>query len=158
MQLNKDDFTITGEDDELRVDERCCRLLRDFHQHLLSQDIPPAQAGQLAHSADYYLRDYLVSAQRANLFAETPGMVRRFAATWYIITTLDPTPGQLCTHLQGVQALYRYLREQDLISAEYLQTIGNECDQMPWYEERIGSFWAITGDGYRDWLARCPLT
>ncbi len=158
MILNKTDFTITTDDDELRVDDLCRRLLRTFHQHLLQSGTPPAQAGRLAHSADYYLRDFLVSAQRADLFAETPGIVRRFAATWYIITTLEPAMGELGDHLQGVLALYGYLQEQGLLSPDYLHRIGEECAETAWYEERISSFWAITGDGYRDWLARCPLT
>jgi hypothetical protein len=60
--MNRPDFTIVNDADELRVDERCRELLQRFHRHLLDAGIPPAEAGELAHGADYYLRDFLVSA------------------------------------------------------------------------------------------------
>jgi hypothetical protein len=53
--------------------------------------------------------------------------------------------------------LYRYLGTQQLISPEFLQMIEDECAATVWYEERILSFWQITGDGYREWLRQCPL-
>lgn len=155
--MNRSDFTIVNDADELRVDERCRELLQRFHRHLLDAGTPPAEAGELAHGADYYLRDFIVSARRANLFEEVPGNVRRFAATWYIVNTLEPNSTELSGYLCGIRALYRYLGTQQLISPEFLQMIEDECAATVWYEERILSFWQITGDGYREWLRQCPL-
>jgi hypothetical protein len=155
--FNKNDFTIDSLENELRVDELCRKLLKDFHQHLLRNGVPPLDAGTMAHGADYYLRDYLVSARCRNLFQEKEGDVRTFAATWYIISTLEPKVEELEGHLSGVREFYRFLHSQELISGEYLSQIEKECDGISWYNERIESFWNIRDDGYLAWERECSL-
>jgi hypothetical protein len=119
--------------------------------------VPPLEAGTLAHGADYFLRDYLVSARRRNLFREKDGIVRAFAATWYIISTLEPTIEELTGHLNGVREFYHFLHAAGLVSGEYLGKIESECDDIGWYGERIESFWNIRGDGYLAWERECSL-
>jgi hypothetical protein len=155
--IDKTDFTIASVEDELRVDDLCRKLLKDFHQHLLLNGVPPLEAGALAHGADYFLLDYLVSARRRNLFQEKEGIVRTFAATWYIISSLEPTIGELEGHVNGVRDFYRFLHSNGLISGEYLGKVEKECDDMRWYEERIESFWNIREDGYLAWERECSL-
>lgn len=157
LHFDKADFTIASAEDELRVDELCRELLKDFHQHLLHNGVPPLEAGTLAHEADYFLRDYLVSARRWNLFLEKDGIVRTFAATWYIISSLEPTIGELEGYLNGVREFYRFLQLNGLISGEYLGKIESECNDIGWYGERIESFWNIRDDGYRAWERECSL-
>jgi len=157
IHYDKTDFTITSEEDELRVDELCQKLLKDFHQNLLRSGVPPHEAGTLAHGADYFLRDYLVSARRWNLFQENAGIVRPFAATWYIISTLDPSIAELERHLRGIREFYRFLHSEKLVSGEFLALIEKDCIDLLWYEERIESFWNITDDGYLAWERECSL-
>jgi hypothetical protein len=157
IQIEKSDFSITSDEEELRVDELCRNLLQNFHQNLLQRGEPPLKAGALAHSADFFLRDYLVSARRRNLFLEEEGIVRAFAATWYIISTLEPTSEELARHLSGVKEFYRFLHSAELISGTYLGQIEKECNDIIWYGKRIESFWAIKDDGYLAWERECSL-
>jgi hypothetical protein len=157
IDLNKDDFHISSDQDEIRVDGLCRELLREFHRFLLERGIDPEEAGSLAHGADYFLRDFVVASRRSNLFDEEPGLVRRFAATWYIISTLEPTIGEIRGYLRGILELYRFLLDRGLISAAYCEEIEQECADTPYYEERIESFWKITGDGYPAWERECTL-
>jgi hypothetical protein len=157
IEFDKYTFDIASIEDELRVDEICRKLLKDFHQDLQRKGVPPLTAGSLAHSADYYLRDYLVSARQQNLLQEKSGVVRRFAATWYIISTLEPTVEELAGHLNGIREFYRYLHSAGLISGAFLALIEQECDDIRWYTERIASFWKIRDDGYLAWEQECSL-
>lgn len=154
---DKTDFSITSEEAELRVDELCRKLLKDFHRQLVGSGVSPHEAGTLAHSADYFLRDYLVSARRRNLFQENAGIVRAFAATWYIISTLDPSIAELERHLRGIRKFYQFLHSGKLVSGTFLELMEKECDDLRWYEERIESFWNITDDGYLAWERECSL-
>ena len=157
IEFEKNSFDIASIEDELRVDKICRKLLKDFHQDLQQKGMPPLAAGSLAHSADYYLRDYLVSARQQNLLLEKSGVVRRFAATWYIISTLEPTVEELAGHLNGIREFYRFLYSAGLISRAFLALIEQECDDIGWYTERITSFWNIRADGYLAWERECTL-
>jgi len=157
IEIRKEDFNISNDIDEIRVDGLCRGLLRGFHRYLLEKGTDPLEAGTLAHGADYYLRDFIVSSRRSNLFAETPGLVRRFAATWYIISNLEPSAGELGDMLRGIMACYRFLHEHKLVSDDYLGIVEQECSDIPFYEERIRSFLDIRGDGYPAWERICGL-
>ncbi len=157
LEFDKNTFDIASVEDELRVDEICRKLLKDFHQDLLRKGVSPLASGSLAQSADYYLRDYLVSARQQNLLEEKSGVVRRFAATWYIISTLEPTVEELTGHLNGIREFYRYLHSAGLLSEAFLALIEQECDDIRWYSERIASFWKIRDDGYLAWERECSL-
>jgi hypothetical protein len=156
-KLDKSDFTITSDDDEIRVDGLCRDLLKEFHSRLLQQGVAPLEAGALAHGADYFIRDFVISARRRNLFQESENCVRPFAATWYIISNLEPTAGELAGHLKGVREFYRFLRSEGLISGKFLEMIEKECNDIRWYRERIESFWEISDDGYLAWERECSL-
>lgn len=157
LHIDKDEFTPGSMEDDLRVDLRCKHLLQHFYNRLLEDGLSPEEATALANGADYFLRDFVVDIKGLNLFAEKTGIVRQFAGNWYIVNTLEPDIRQLARHLRGVKAFYGYLRAQELISAGYLENIERECDDLSFYERRIESFWAISGDGYFAWEGECAL-
>jgi hypothetical protein len=157
IKPDKENFRITNDDDEVRVDGLCRDLLREFHRNLLERGTEPLEAGSHAHGADYFLRDFVVSARRCNPFDETSGLVLRFAATWYIISSLEPSIRELASLLKGVREFFRFLYARGLISADYLSDVERECTDIPYYEERIGSFRKICGDGYLAWERECSL-
>lgn len=154
---DKSFFRILSDEDEIRVDGLCRDLLKDFHRGLLVRGTPLREAGSLAHGADYFLRDYVVSARRENILDGTPGLIRRFAATWYVITTLEPSLDELAGHLKGVRAFFSFLREKGLISPSCLAQAEEECSDLGYYEKRIESFWNIKDDGYLAWERECTL-
>jgi hypothetical protein len=152
-----DDFESVSLDDELRLDEHCRELLKRFYLNLVENGMTQQQASELAFSADLYLRDFLVDFVRRNVVRPQPGIVRRFAATWFITHTLDPEMRILERHLDGIRELYRFLHGQHLISSEELVFLEDEAAQTDYYRRRIESFLAIVGDGYFAWEAECPL-
>lgn len=157
IEFEHDDFDLASLEDEIRVDERCQSLLKRFYQHLQNIGKTPQDASELAYCADYYLRDYLVDFARQNVVRPQPGIVRRFAATWYITHTLDPEIKLLERHLEAIRELYSYLRSRHLISAEELSLLLDEASQTDYYRQRIENFLNITGDGFVAWEAECPL-
>ena len=157
LNIQPADFAIATIDDEVRVDGLCRDLLLTFYAELQADGGDPEVATELARSADYFIRDFVVGFRQWNLFDEKRSPVRPFAATWYIVNTLDPTSGELAKHLSGILAFYRFLARHDLISGTFLERIEAECNDHPFYEKRIKSFWEITGDGYYEWERACPV-
>jgi len=157
IEFEHDDFEFADLEEELRVDERCQVLLKRFYLDLLNRGMAPQRASDLAFSADLYVRDYLLDFGRLNVVRPQPGVVRRFAATWFITHTLDPEIKMLERHLAAIREFYGFLHRQHLISAEELAMVEDEAVQTAYYEQRIESFLAITGDGYIAWEAECPL-
>ncbi len=157
MQINKADFDVSTLDDEIRVDELCKGLLMAYYESLKEAGIDPAQATIFANGADYFVRDFVIAVKQRNLFSERPGLVRQFAGNWYIMNTLDPAVEYLAGSLQGVAGFYRFLAAQGLVSGEFCQQMEEECADLPYYESRIESFWAITEDGYLAWEKGCSL-
>ncbi len=157
LSVNKDDFRLETLEDEIRVDGLFRDILKHFYVQLLEDGLTPERATLLANSADYYVRDFVVDSRRRNLFEEKPGIVRQFAGNWYIVNTVEPDIPQLSGHLDGIRAFYRFLRSRDLVSAEFLRQIENECADTDFYAGRISSFWDITGDGYAAWEQECTL-
>lgn len=156
IEFEHDDFDFDTIEEELRVDERCQTLLKRFYQHLQGRGLAPQAASDLAYCADFYLRDYLLDFTRQNLARPQPGVVRRFAASWFITHTLDPEIKALEQHLEAVREFYRFLHKQHLISKDELVFIEDEASQTEYYQQRIERFLAITGDGYSAWDAECP--
>ncbi len=156
-KITRKDLEIISDRDEIRVDGLCREILKDFHGSLLERGTPPLEAGSLAHGADYFLRDYVVSARRENILDETPGLIRRFAATWYIISTLEPSLDELAGFLEGARALFSFLHERGLVSSSCLSRAEQECSDLDFYGKRIESFWDINDDGYVAWEAECTL-
>lgn len=156
IEFEHDDFDFDTIEEELRVDERCQSLLKRFYQHLQGRGLAPQAASDLAYCADLYLRDYLLDFTRQNLARPQPGVVRRFAASWFITHTLDPEMKALEHHLEAIRELYRFLHHQHLISVDELAFIEDEASQTEYYQQRLERFLAITGDGYIAWEAECP--
>ncbi len=107
--FKKQNFDIDDLQDEIRVDELCGRLLRFFYLDLMEREaMSSAEAGALAHGADYFLREFIIPDRRENIFELRPGRVRQFAGTWYIIRNMEPNMAELTGILNGVEAFYRY--------------------------------------------------
>ena len=157
MVLDIHDFEIDTIDDEVRVDGLCRDLLLQYYGELQAEGGDPESATELARSADYFVRDYVVGYRQRNLFDETWSPVRSFAGNWYIVNTVEPTSGELAKHLSGILAFYRFLHRHHLVTAPFLERVERECGDHPFYEERIRSFWEITGDGYYEWERACSL-
>jgi len=157
IDFEHDDFDFTSMEDELLVDGRCQTLLKHFYQHLQLHGRPPQQASDLAYCVDFYLRDYVLDFSRQNVMRPQPGIIRKFAANWYITHTLDPETTLLERHLEGVREFYGFLHARHFISRDELTWLEDEASQSEYYRQRIEKFLAIYGDGYVAWEAECPL-
>lgn len=157
IEFEHDDFDFTSLEDELRVDELCKSLLKHFYQHLQFKGRTPQHASDLAYCVDFYLRDYVLDFARHNVMRPQPGIIRRFAANWYITHTLDPEIALLERSLEGIREFYRFLHGLHFISREELDWLEDEATQTEYYRQRIETFLAIYGDGYVAWEAECPL-
>ncbi len=156
IEFEHDDFEFETMAEELRVDERCQMILKKFYLFLQQHGVPAEQASELAFSADLYLRDYLIDFGRLNIVRPQPGIVKKFAASWFITHTLDPEIELLERHLTAVAELYRYLHHQHLISAVELTFILQEAGELEYYRQRINSFTELGGDGFEAWDVACP--
>lgn len=156
VEFEHDDFEFDTLDEELLVDRRCQQLLTHFYLNLQQQGMVAERASELAFSADLYLRDYLLDFGRQNVARPQPGIIRKFAASWFITHTLDPEMAMLERHLVGIVAFYRYLHRQHLISADELAFLQQEAAETGFYRKRIDSFLGISGDGFVAWDQKCP--
>ncbi len=153
---DKENYHVKSFDDEIRIDKTCKALLQDFHKYLLNdKKIAPLKAGMMAGGADYYLRDFMVDQQRANIFDTSADLVRRFAGNWYIITTLEPNMTELKDILTGVSEFYAFCAEKKVVPADVAAAISDACQQHDFYHQRIESFHDITGDGFIAWNKIC---
>ena len=151
-----DDFEFETIDEELLVDGRCQQVLKQFYLFLQQQGMVAESASELAFSADLYLRDYLIDFGRQNIVRPEPGIVTKFAGSWFITHTLDPDFATLERHLTAISELYRYMHRQHLISADELSFLLEEAGQAEFYRQRIDSFLNLTGAGFAAWDAECP--
>ena len=154
--FESDDFEFASLEEELRVDERCQSLLTCFYLQLQNLGHTPQSASDLAYGADYYLRNFLLDFARQNVVRPKPGIIKYFAASWFITHTLAPEPGVLDQHLAAIQEFYRFLHRQHFISADELDSIEVEAARTDYYHQRIERFLAIVGDGFFAWDAECP--
>jgi hypothetical protein len=157
VEFEHDDFDFETMDEELLVNERCQSLLESFYHYLLARGEEPQIASDLAYCADHYLRNYLIDFCRQNVVRPAPGVVKRFAATWFITRTLEPEMTVLERHLRGIRELYGFLRQQHFISKEELAWLEEEASQTEYYRQRLESFRVLGGDGYDAWEAECLL-
>jgi len=156
IEFESDDFDFASLEEELRVDERCQSLLNSFYHQMQINGQSSQSASDLAYGADYYLRNYLLDFARQNVVRPKPGIVRYFAASWFITHTLAPEPEVLDQHLTAILEFYRFLHHQHYISAEELLSIEDEVADSTYYHQRIEQFLAIVGDGFFSWDAECP--
>lgn len=155
IEFVHDDFEFDTIDEELLVDGRCQQILKHFYLFLQQQGMGAEQASELAFSADLYLRDYLIDFGRQNIVRPQPGIVTKFAGSWFVTHTLDPEFVILERHLTALSELYRFMQRQHLISAEELSYLLEEAGQLDFYRQRIDSFLNLTGDGFVAWDATC---
>lgn len=156
IEFEHDDFEFDTIDEELLVDQRCQQLLNRFYLFLQQQGMAAELASEMAFSADLYLRDYLLDFARQNVVRPQTGIIRKFAASWFITHTLDPELTMLELHLKAIVEFYRYLRRQHLISGDELAFLEQEAGDTGFYKDRIDSFLGITGDGFVTWDQECP--
>lgn len=156
IEFEHNDFDFDTIDEELLVDGRCQLILKNFYLYLQQQGMAAEQASELAFAADLYLRDYLIDFGRQNIVRPQPGIVTKFAGSWYITHTLDPEFASLERILTALSELYRYLHRQHLISADELTFLLAEAGQLEFYRQRIDSFLNLTGEGFVAWDAGCP--
>lgn len=157
--IHPEDFFINNLNDEMRIDQQCQGLLKNFHRHLLeSGDYTPLEAGGMASGGDYFLRDFAIDTLRANIFHLTAPQVRGFAGNWYIHRTLEPNMKELEVILKGVAAFYHYCSDNRWIEKGVSDEIAEVCADLDYFRERIDSFHALKGDDYPGWCEKCPLT
>lgn len=156
IEFEQDDFEFANLEEELLVDQRCQQVLKHFYLYLQQQGMTAERASELAFSADLYVRDYLLDFACQNLVRPQPGIVKKFAGSWFITHTLDPEMTLLESHLTAIVELYRFLRHQHLISADELAFLEGEAGQTDFYQMRITTFLDITGDGFVVWDEECP--
>ena len=148
----RDNYSIYTLEDEIRADQLCSLLLKQFHRFLLEHHgLEPIQAGTFALGADYFLRDFVISNQRANIFDITAVSIRQFAGHWYIVSNLEPNLAELGNLLKGTEAFFSYCAELQLIDPEQMTAVAEACQDLDYYRGRIESFLDITGDGYIAW-------
>ena len=155
LKFENDDFEFDTIDEELLVDGRCQQILKQFYLFLQQQGMAAEQASELAFSADLYLRDYLIDFGRQNIVRPQPGIVTKFAGSWFITHTLDPEFITLERHLTALSELYRFMHRQHLISADELSILLKEAGELEFYRQRIESFLNLSGDGFVAWDAEC---
>jgi hypothetical protein len=155
--FNPCDFVLRDDLDFARVDGLCRELLLTLYHNLVASDLLANQATQYASSADYFVRDFLVDNRLVSPFAVTPDLIRQFAATWYILNTVEPNLTEIAGHLAGIDAFCRYLGNHGYLPAAALPAIENECANTAYVGSRIDAFWNLPKDGYLAWEAECTL-
>ncbi len=158
IEFDHDDFEFETIDEELLVDGRCQQILKKFYLFLQQQGMAAEQASEMAFSADLYLRDYLLDFGRQNIVRPQPGIVKKFAASWFITHTLDPEIKVLERHLSAITELYRFMNRQHLISAAELAFLIHETGELEYYRQRVDAFLNLTGAVFAEWDADCPAT
>ena len=153
--FDHEDFDFETLDEELKADQQCQLLLQRFYAWLQQQELTPERASELAYSADYYLRDYVIDFLRRNVLRPKPGQIRHFAGNWYITHTMEPEFKVLERHLEAIKQLYCFLHDLSLISDNELQVAQQETAEPEFYRNRIESFLALAGDGFSDWDQAC---
>jgi hypothetical protein len=119
--------------------------------------MPPEQAGERCHSADYFLREFIIPERHKNLFEVDAIDLLKFAGHWYIIRTPEPNLVELEKILTGTAELYNYLASQKMVNQETADAIANQSKTLDYFQNRIDEFWTIEGDGYDTWRDACPL-
>lgn len=156
-QFKKHLFDIIDVDSEIRADQLCYQLLTQFRDFLLHEaNFAPEDAGKLAGSADYFLRDFIIGDRHENIFDVTPYRVKQFAGNWYIIKNMEPNMPELENYLAGISSFFRYLEKMEAFDTNTRKKIDVECEKIEYYSERIESFWDLK-DNYGEWDAEIPL-
>lgn len=156
--FNTASYNISDLETEIKVDQRCAALLKNFHQYLLTElKLEPLDAGALAAGADYFLREFLIGGRQENIFSCTPERVKQFGGHWYIIRNLEPNMAELTTLLSGTAGFYQFCAAKKLTDAGNAEAITKTCSELDYFRQRIEDFHAISGGGFAAWEQACPL-
>ena len=151
-RFDRNNYNVGSLQDELRITQLCKQLLQDFYQHLMQEHkLDPVTATVQASGADYFLHDFMIDHQRANIFDGSALYLEKFAANWYIISTLEPNIEELRGMLDGTANFYAYCAGLKLIEQKTSTAITAASLKIDYYHQRIESFLDISGDGYIAW-------
>lgn len=154
---DRQNYLIDSLETEIRADRHTQQLLKQFHRWLLeSKSLEPLTAGLLAGGADYFLRDFLIGAQRRNIFEARAEQLRQFGGNWYIISNLEPNLAELAPMLDGAAHFYHYCAEKNLYPVEEAEQMATLAADRAYYQSRIDSFHQLEGNGYKTWDQECP--
>lgn len=157
--FDQNNDSIETLDDEIRSDQLCRKLLKQYHQYLLEEKgTEPLEAGAQASGADFFLRDFMIDNQRTNVFHISAELVRGFAGNWYIINTLEPNMDELKSILKGIDSFYTFCAAKKLINPSTAEKVNQSCNHLDYYQQRINSFHNLIEDGYAAWNNECPLS
>lgn len=155
--FDQKNYSIESLDDEIRVDQICKSLLKQYHQYLLkNKGVSPLESGSMASGADYYLRDFMIDKQRTNIFQISPELIYSFAGNWYIVNTLEPNMAELESILTGIDNFYSFCADKEIIDPTVAEEITRACSRHDYYQQRIESFNNLSGDGFTAWNDACP--
>ncbi len=152
-----EDFIFETIEEEIIADQHCQKLLHQFYIWLQQSGITPERASDMAYSADYYLRDYILDFLQQNPLYPEAGQIRYFAGNWHISNTLEPEITLLEKHLDSIAKLYEFIHETTPVNKDIIIQLNEEAADQKFYKERIDSFLAISGDGYDRWNKECQL-
>jgi len=156
--FNPENYVIKALEDEIRADQTCKVLLKQYHQYLLkNKDLSPLKAGAKVSGTDYFLRDFLIDNRRTNPFKIAPNLIHQFAGNWYIISNLEPNMLELNNILSGISYFASFCVEKNMIDPALAEKIAHTCSQVEYYQQRIDSFNDLSGDMYAAWKKACPL-
>ncbi|MDX2495233.1 MAG: hypothetical protein QNK27_09760 [Desulfuromusa sp.] len=156
--FNPENYIINSLEDEIRADQTCKVLLKQYHQYLLkNKELSPRKAGEKASGTDYFLRDFMIDNRHKNPFKMSPDLVHQFAGNWYIISNLEPNMLELNNILSGVSYFASFCVENKMIAQTLAEKISLTCSQVEFYQQRIDSFNDLSGDMYAAWKNVCPL-
>lgn len=133
-------------------------LLREYHRWLLSADGPALEAreaGDLAHAADRYLRDFVVDILELPPLATDAEAVRSYLANWYPINTLTPTHDEIDRIARALSLLHRFLAATGRIALETDKAARDALASTAFYHQRLESFWDLTPEAIAPWRAVC---
>ncbi len=156
--FDPENFHIKDLKDEIQADELCVNLLRIFiREKKEAGELNAHEAGALASGADYFLRDFIISDRRENIFKVDAFRIRQFAGNWYIVKNMQPNLPELKAILMGVEAFYDFCTRAGRMEQERFDGIRRECRRLEYFAERIEKFWAIEGAGFFEWERECSL-
>ncbi len=152
-----ENFIFETIEEEIIADQQCQKLLHQFYIWLQQAALTPERASDMAYSADYYLRDYILDFLQKNPLYPERGHVRYFGGNWYICNTLEPEIAMLERHLDSILKLYEFIQEIAPVNKEKIAQLKIEATDRIFYKERIDSFLALRGNEYDAWNMACQL-
>jgi len=152
MTQDRNPYTLQNLGDFVRLDALCHQLLREFVVWLQEeQKLEPAQAGDMAHAADRYLRDFVVDIKETGPADADPTLVRQYLGNWYIIHTLEPTPEEIDHLAVSLLHLQRYLSARGILTPTAAAAAAEHLRETRFYHQRLAEFWELTPDEIAGW-------